>query len=334
MKISNKEIFGLGSVPIGIGAALKGWDMTEEQYRSESMLPVVDLRVLTSACPHECPKCFTDKQASTLEKKKIINIIDQLADLNTYAINFLGEGEPTIDPNFFEIIEYTQKNRIIPVIFTDAATKLSDEDFVKRLFDAGATICPKCDSLYDEKYQNECVGDITGQYFKQRNEALELLMKHGFNKASADGSTRLGFDMVTTKGNLHDVERTLRFVRENNLWTVFVTYLPSGRSGDKRFDRSSALSKVEKRIMRELVMKLDRVYNFNHEPYRNFITTPCVEFMQIYGDGRVSPCPGNELVIGNINNQSIEELATKLIERFPGHDRTKFDGHCGYRQKY
>ena len=43
MEYSKKEYFGLGKVPTGIGAVLRGWDLTEEEFRDDFRLPVVML---------------------------------------------------------------------------------------------------------------------------------------------------------------------------------------------------------------------------------------------------------------------------------------------------
>jgi hypothetical protein len=59
---------------------------------------------------------------------------------------------------------------------------LLDKKLVKELNKLKVTIVPKMDSLYNEKYQNWVVGDKTNTYFKKRNQAIELLMKEGFNK--------------------------------------------------------------------------------------------------------------------------------------------------------
>jgi hypothetical protein len=54
-----------------------------------------------------------------------------------------------------------------------------------------------------------------------------LIDNMGFNDSKEDGTTRLGFDMVITKRNVEEVERTLRYCRDNNLWVVFSTYPPT-----------------------------------------------------------------------------------------------------------
>lgn len=331
---SKEDYIGLGRVPVGIGAVIKGWNMLEEHFRNPNFLPVVDFRAMTPRCPHDCFFCFTDKQKKTLSLDEIKNVIDQLAEMKTVAIDYLGEGEPTLDMDFFEIIEYTSKKGIQPIVYTDAATKLRDGDFVRRLYKSGASIVPKCDSLWNREFQNWVVGDKTKKFFDQRNEALRLLIKEGFNKPEKDGTTRMGFDMVTCKKNMHEVERTLRYCRDNNLWVIFAFYLPSGRSGMESFDRSLMLTPEEKRNVREIVMKVDAEYGYEHESINNFLTSPCIEYMCIYGDGRVSPCPGNETPIGNVRTNSIKELNRMIVEKFPAHGRRTFDGFCPYRERF
>ena len=308
--------------PERIGAMLKGW---HNGYAS-----VVDFRAMTSACEHDCFHCFTDKRKKDLKLSEILGVIDQIAEAEFTAINYLGEGEPTLDKDLFPIIEHTTKRGLVPVLFTDAATKLRDKDFVRRLFDLEATVCPKCDSLFNADYQNWVVGDKTGNYFEKRNQAIQVLIEQGFNKP-VDGMTRLGFDMVVCKRNVQEVERTLRYCRDNNLWIVFSTFLPSGRSGKEKFNRSLMLTEEDLAQMRRQLSQIDKSYRFEHTIYNNFGTMPCVEFMQIYGDGRVSPCPGNETIIGNIRESSIKSLADKIRTEFPCHSFEKYTGHCPYR---
>src|SRR3989339_485461 len=224
--LSEQSYVGLGRVPVGIGAVLKGWNMTEEQFRSSDRLPVLYFRAMTEACPHDCFHCFTDKRKRTLTLAEIKRVIDEAADMGASAIDYLGEGEPTIDPWFFEIIEHTTARGIVPIVFTDAATKMRNSDFVKRVFDTGACVCPKCDSLFNPNYQNWVVGDAEGYYFRERNEAIELLIEMGFSADSDDGTTRLGFIMVVSSKNITEVPETLRLCRERNLWIVFTQFLP------------------------------------------------------------------------------------------------------------
>ena len=308
--------------PKGIGAVLKGWHGGQSS--------ILDFRAMTGACLRDCFFCFTDKRKKTLSLPEILRTIDQAVDYGFKAIDFLGEGEPTLDKDFFPIVEHTSKKGLVPVVFTDAATKLRDKKFVQRLYDSGASVCPKCDSLFNSEYQNWVVGDKTGKYFNQRNEAIEKLIEAGFNKEE-DGMTRLGFDMVVCKKNIGEVEKTLRYCRNNNLWIIFCTYLPAGRSGKEDFDKSLVLPKKELTKMRDIIKKVDSEYGFNHPILNNFGTMPCSEFMCVCGDGRVTPCVGNETVVGNIKTDSISDLAKKILKEYPCHREENYTGNCIYR---
>lgn len=332
MKYSGKSYFGLGRVPVGIGAVLKGWDITEEEFRDPKRLPVVDFRLMTEACPLDCLHCFTDKQKRTLTLKQIKWIIDQLVPYRPKGIDLEGEGEPTIDPYFFNVVEHITSKGIQPIIFTEAATKLRDRDFVRRLNKIGATISPKMDSFYNPDYENWVTGDKTGEYFEKRNEAIQILIEEGFNEIRPDGTTRMGFDMVVSTPNLHEVPDILRFCRKNNLWIVFSLFLPVGRVLKNGFDKSLYLTENDKKWLRETIQKIDEEeFGFKHPLYTNFGTGPCVEFIQICGDGGVTVCPGSEEKIGNILQETIPELRKKFRTRFPKRDPRVYTGHCPFK---
>lgn len=331
MKYSKENYFGLGHIPIGMGAMLNGWNISEEEFRDSSRLHVIDFRAMAPACPYDCCYCFTDKLSKTLSLAEIKSIIDQIAEMKAKTINFLGEGEPTIDPDFFEIIEYAAKRGLQPVIFTDAATKMRDRKFVKRVNETGASVCPKCDSLFNPDYQNRILGDKTNSYFDKRKKAIEILIEEGFNKSEDDGTSRLGFNMVISKNNISEAEATLRYCRKNNICIVFAFFLPAGRSGRNDFDTSLVPAKTEKENLYKIVKKVDEELGFIHPIYNNFITMPCLELMHIYGNGNVSPCPGNEKIIGNTKTHTIKQLHDIILNKFSFHCTKCFDGHCLYR---
>ena len=329
-QLTEQSYFGLGKVPVGIGAVLKGWH--------GGSASVLDFRAMTEKCPHNCFHCFTNKRKKTLTLEEIDSVIKQAGELGVKGINYLGEGEPILDKDFYHITGVTRKFGMTPIVFTSTTRgnePLQWLDLVGALHyrDWDASVCPKCDSLFNEQYQNWVVGDRTGKYFAQRNEAIKILMETGFNEPQIDGTTRMGFDMVVTKRNVDEVEQTLRYCRDNNFWIVFSTYLPAGRCVGPDFDSSLVLSKEELEKMRATVKGVDNEYGFNHPIFNNFATFPCVEFMQVYGNGNVSPCPGNETIVGNVRTSSLKDLADKILEQFPCHLLENQKGYCVYRER-
>ncbi len=329
-----RDYFGAVNAPLGIGAVLKGWDITESDFRNPEKLPVIDFRGMTADCPHNCRHCFTDKSIQTLSLKEVKGIQSELAELGAHGIAYLGEGEPTLDKNFFPIIEHAASLGIQPIVFTDGATKLRDPEFAERLYATGASVCLKCDSLYDPEYQNWLVNDPTEKFFDQRNESLTLLRSIGFNRVGEDGTTRLGLEMVVSTKNAKDVEQTLRFSRSNNLRVVFSCFLPTGRSGREDFDKSLTLPEGEWKRIRRRITQIDaEEYSFHHPEFNNYVTAPCVEFLQICGDGRVTPCPANDEIIGNVKTEPLAPMIKRVLQKFPGHCRKASTGNCLYRPK-
>ena len=345
-QVKNPNIFGLKEYSIWTGAMIEWWDISEKWYRDWNKLPVVDMAVMTNACPRNCSFCFTDKNKKTLSLREIKSIIDELADRWTYAIDFLWEWEPTIDENFFEIIEYTTKKWIIPLVYSESALKMSYinkdyKDFIKRLYDSWASILPKMDSLFNEEYQNSIVSSLDKKtwenYFELRNNAIENLIKAWFNKVEKDWTTRMWFDMVLSSKNYKEVEKTLRYCRDHNLYIMFAYHLSSWRNPELstwEWENELALWMSQRVEINKLVNEIDKeVYWIIRKNYNNFITWPCKEYLMIRWDWRVQPCPWNEKVIWTVWEwkMSISEILEIMENKYPKHNRKNFDWNCPYR---
>ena len=53
MKFSKEKYLGLGYVPIGIVAVIKGWNVTEEHFKNINALPVIDFFAITHTYPND-----------------------------------------------------------------------------------------------------------------------------------------------------------------------------------------------------------------------------------------------------------------------------------------
>ena len=47
-----------------------------------------------------------------------------------------------------------QEHGITPIVYTEGSLKLQDKDFCKRLYDSGATVVLKVNSLVNYEYQD------------------------------------------------------------------------------------------------------------------------------------------------------------------------------------
>ncbi|MEK6927478.1 MAG: radical SAM protein [Nanoarchaeota archaeon] len=332
----------------GKGYTMKGWD-----FRSEDIaLALRDNRMLNPAyelasnkCPWNCFFCFTEDPNNPLGlKKKLegeltlderLNLIDQSKILGAKSINIIGAGEPTIDEHFWEIVEHIHKLDMTPIVYTEGSLKLTDPSFASRLYNAGATIVLKVNSLKNRDYQNsvvrggkERVVPLRVDYFEKRNEALKILKAVGFNNHDP---TRLAFDTIICKENLAEIPMIHRHARENNIFVLFVNYLPSGRSA---IPLQNAITRNENYTIFNELAKIDREeYGLVHRsifPYAGGV--PCSIrglglYVKIKGDA--FDCPGETEALGNIKKESLANIWQKTR-----HIRENFDGGCLPRENF
>lgn len=334
--------------PPRLGYNMRGWDFT----RAELARAVNEHRLLnpafelgTNICPWNCSFCFTEdplnvaggkrRLANELSTSERLRLIDAAADLGARTINVVGAGEPTIDPDFWDFIERMAERRITPVIFTEGALRLTRRPFVRRLYELGATVVLKVNSLWDEVYQNSVVRGLSNKrspladgYTRRRNRALELLLEEGF----ADGEpTRLAFDTIVCQQNAHSILDLHLYARRHNIFVLFVGYIPSGRSTDGLHD---ALTRAEQFAIFEQLAAVDREeFGIHHRavfPYAGGV--PCSMrgtgiFVKI--TGQVFDCPGELIPLGDVRGESL----SAVWERARPITQT-FDGGCAPREAF
>jgi MoaA/NifB/PqqE/SkfB family radical SAM enzyme len=328
------------------GMRMNGWDfsqttITQALNDSHILNPAVEL--CTNYCPWNCDFCFTEngfaskkrKLASEMSLPEKLMLIDDLAKHGAKSINIVGAGEPTIDPDFFEIVGRIHALGIIPIIYTEASLKLTDRKFCERLYELNATVVVKVNSLWNEAYQNAILvsGNVNKftpkfNYFTHRATALEVLMDVGFNSVTP---TRLAFDTIACRENEKELITLHRYCRDNNIFQLLVNYLPSGRS---EHGHTNALSRAEQFELFRQLAEIDRAeYGIEQRgifPYNG--SQPCTirgtgMFIKINGD--VLACPGETHPIGNCRTEPLDTIWQRL-----GTVRDEFDGGCPPRERF
>lgn len=328
------------------GLIMKGWDFSQAEAGAalaagRILNPAIEL--CSNVCPWNCDFCFTEsafagkkrRLPNELSFEQRVRLLEELADLGARSINIVGAGEPTIDPFFFDLLEVIGRLGMTPLVYTEGSLKLSDRDFCRRVYDAGATIVLKVNSLWQEAYQNSILvsGNVNQHtpkfnYFEHRQQALANLIELGFN---ATTPTRLAFDTIICRENADEIETLHRFARDNNIFILLVNYLPSGRSAS---GHTNSLSRAEQFDMFARIARIDREeYGISQRgifPYAG--SQPCLIrgtglFVKINGD--VLACPGETRPVGNILQDPLAEIWTRLADV-----RAAFDGHCPPRERF
>ncbi len=330
------------NLPASHGFTMAGWNFSSQEIASaingQRMLnPAMELG--TNECPWNCDFCFTESSinpqgrkhrlTNELSLERRFRLIDEAEALGTKSINFAGAGEPTIEPNFWILLERMRERSITPIIYTEASLKLQNKDFVSRLFDSGATVVVKMNSLFNPEYQDKVLRGVrpkpgvpTRSYSEGRKKALELLLEAGFAKSVP---TRLAFDTIICRENVSEIEQIHRYARAQNIFVIFVNYLPSGRTSD---GHTSAITWDEQHTIFKRLAEIDRnefkIDHASHFPYSGGV--PCTIrglglFVKI--QGQVFDCPGETIALGNLKEKSLKEIWTKAREI-----ARNFNGEC------
>lgn len=100
----------------------------------KSTIPeLIDIK-LTDYCPYECTFCYqgSTKEGQHVNKENFKGIVDQLYKYGVFEIA-LGGGEPTLHPDFDEIIDYINKKNIVVNITTRNSAWI--KKYIDELFD-------------------------------------------------------------------------------------------------------------------------------------------------------------------------------------------------------
>jgi MoaA/NifB/PqqE/SkfB family radical SAM enzyme len=336
-----------GIMAPGLGFSMAGWNFGPAEIanaiHNHIMLnPAMELA--RNVCPWNCSFCFTEDPSNLTSRKhrfrneltlaERLSLVDQAKALGARSINIVGAGEPTIDPDFWAIVNYIADLGICPIVYTEASLRLTDKKFVRRLFRSGATAVIKVNSLWNSDYQNSVVRGngkaIPGadSYTTKRNRAIELLIEEGF--ASSE-PTRLAFDTIICRQNRTEVVELHRYARRNNIFILLVNYLPSGRSSS---GPSDAISLKEQAEVFDTLACIDRTeFGIDHAsrfPYGGGV--PCSIrglglFIKI--NGNVFDCPGESISLGNTRTNSLDSIWRRAREV-----TLSFDGGCAPRDQF
>lgn len=334
--------------PHGVGYTMKGWDFTREEIATaisahRMLNPAVEFG--TNACPWNCEFCFAEDPSNPKGIKKRLDneisferrlkLVDELAALGARSVNYIGAGEPTIDPYFWPVIEALHARDITPIVYTEGSIHLTDPNFARRLYDLGATVVFKVNSLWNARYQNEIVQGPAGRkqprhenYTAMRNMAIDTCMKAGFNQYDP---TRLAFDTIVCKQNVDEIPRLHQWAREHNIFILIVNYLPSGRSSEPLHD---ALSRNDQFSLFNELARIDRqkfgLVHASTFPYAG--GTPCTIrgmglFVKISGE--VRECPGTNEPVGDLRRETLADIWERMR-----HVTENFDGGCAPREEF
>ncbi|WP_255336908.1 radical SAM protein [Methanosarcina sp. KYL-1] len=312
-----------------------------EAYEARDSNRLLAIRLETNtSCNLRCRYCYAK---SGEEIKKIADfgalkrIISEAKELGIKSVVVIGGGEPTLYPDFRELIAYIDSLGIIPMLFSN--TILMTKELTEFLYQHNASVMGKLDSLRPEVQDYLAGREGVSREIRQ---GLENLINAGFSEPAEPGKLRLGVSFVSNRMNLEEIEDIWHFCRQNNIFPNMEILTPTGRANDELEDKLLTAEEIKKYKLK--LLEIDRKhYGYDWLPYTPITASGCLQHLYslyINIDGNVRPCAPTKLdehpalkVDGeypyNVNRMSLKEIyASELFTYVRNIDKV-LEGRCG-----
>lgn len=249
----------------------------------------------------------------------------------------IGGGEPTLYPNFRDLIAYIDSLGIIPVVFSN--TVLMTGELAGFLYEHNASVMGKLDSLKSE-IQDYLAGREGAS--EEIRKGLKNLLKAGFSKPAEPGELRLGVSFVSNKMNLGEIEEIWHFCRQNNIFPNMEILTPTGRANDELQDKLLIADEIKEYKLK--LLEIDqKYYGYDWLPYTPITASGCLQHLYslyINIEGNVRPCAPTKLdehpalrIDGeypyNINKMSLREIYDSDLFTYVRNIDKVLKGKCG-----
>lgn len=262
-----------------------------DAYRARDDNRLLAIRLETNrSCNLRCRYCYAEggeRLQDELSYGFLTDLIRQAHDLGAQSIVVIGGGEPTLHPQFLELIAFISKLGMVPMIFTNMTT--ATRDLADHLYDNNASIMGKLDSLRPE-VQNYLAGREGA--FDEMQRGLHNLMDAGFANPRDPHRLRLGVSFVSNRMNVNEIEGIWSFCRRNSIFPNMEVLTPTGRAKENLADQGLETEEIQ--AYKSRLLDIDRAfYGFDWLPYTPLTASGCLQHLYslyITIEGNVRPC--------------------------------------------
>jgi radical SAM protein with 4Fe4S-binding SPASM domain len=301
--------------------------------KPERFVPLVMSWNVTRECNMKCSHCYinaTDKkldnELNTKEAKNLMNQIYQVSQ----PLLILSGGEPLLRPDIFELINYGSKIGLKMGLGSNGS--LIDEAVAKKLKDAGiATVSISLDS--NVPAQHDEFRGVVGAWEK----AVEAC------KALRRNNVLVQVNTTLTQQNYNQIDNIMALAENIGVENFHLFFLvPTGR-GTKLADISP--EQYEEMITQTFAKTTNHTLNVRPSCAPQFMRIAkgmgldmrqwirgCIAGMyycRIYPNGDVTPCPYLPIKLGNVRQQSFEDVWFNSEVFKALRDPNMLKGKCG-----
>ncbi|MDF2841858.1 MAG: moaA nirJ pqqE 1 [Herbinix sp.] len=272
------------------------------QTRDLNKLLTLELE-LSRVCNYRCKYCYSEAGesiASELSFKELCDIIDQAKVLGTRTVILIGGGEPLLYKDFKKIVNYIYEKRMNIIVFTNGS--LVTRDMADFLFQHDVLPIIKING-----FQPKIINWLCGNNDAYHNflNALKYLEEAGYNNTNK----KIGVSTIICKQNYNDILLLWDWARENNIIPYFERVIYQGRAENQDL----SISQLELKDIYNKINELDKMkyqieWNLDYCPVIGMTCNRHYYSIYINADASVQPCSGIDLIVGNIRNNSLQDI--------------------------
>lgn len=301
---------------------LKAW------YDGERIAPLHIELGISRHCNAKCKFCYwtySGLKPHNMPYDTMKKLFDDANAIGVKSITFMGEGENTLNPHFYDIVNYAQEVGVDVGLGTNGIALKRDKllDMLKGLVWIRFSVNASNSELYSAVNGVDAFDTVTDNI----RECVRLKKQHNLPVA-------IGIQMVLIRDNFDDVVDFAQY--GINLGVDYVSIKPCSESVDRDFDVPYAdyVNNKEKLEIAEgmstantdIVVKWNKLCNWGKNPFGVCYGTPFI--ISISSEGYVTPCPHlmaydrENFIIGNINDIRLRDMV-KTDEYWEAHMRVR-----------
>ena len=263
----------------------------EDSYKARDESRLLAIRLETNrTCNLRCRYCYAesgDLLENELRYESLIDVISQAKEQGVESVVVIGGGEPTIHPQFREVITFIHSLNIVPMVFTNTMTMT--RELAKFLYEKRVSVMGKLDSL--RPGVQDFLAGRRGA-FSRIQRGLHNLIEAGFTELEDPRKLRLGVSFVSNRLNLGETEEIWHFCRQRNIFPNMEVLTPTGRA--KRELPGHGLTREEIKGHKLRLLDIDRgCYGYDWLPYTPLAASGCLQHLYslyVTIEGNVRPC--------------------------------------------
>lgn len=281
---------------------------------SHQRRPLAMTFAVTYKCQCHCIHCsagkFFREKVRELSTKEAKRIIDESTRLGVSIIAFTG-GEPLLRPDIFELIADVDKTKAVTLLFTNG--EFLTEENVKKLKDAGLySAFVSIDNVIP--HEHDTLRGNPG-LFKKAIDGIARLRTSGILTGLSSYATR----SATTHGEYKKIYALARQINAQNV--MLFDGVPTGNMLKDTTEMLLPEQREEIRQFSSILFQKGIIPPLSSQSWQNSIEgylggIGCLAaniqyYVSAYGD--VTPCDFTPLSFGNIRQQSLYKIWTKMV---------------------